>query len=55
MKSILGSWAVIALTWLAGCVPSLNPVYEEDQLVFDANLQGVWKHAGSQDRWELTR
>jgi hypothetical protein len=29
MKSKLGCWALIALTLLAGCVPSLNPVYKE--------------------------
>jgi len=37
----------LLLTWVltlvvAGCVPSLNPLYTEKDLVFDAALVGVW-------------
>jgi hypothetical protein len=55
MKTKLGGWALAALTLLAGCVPSLNPVYLDDQLVFDANVLGVWEQPKSQNTWEFTK
>lgn len=55
MKTTLGCWALAALALLAGCVPSLNPVYTEGQLVFDPNVVGVWVEAKSKNRWEFTK
>lgn len=55
MKTKLCGWALVALTLLVGCVPSLNPVYLDEQLVFDPNVLGVWDHTKSQNRWEFTK
>lgn len=46
-------YVLVVLALLAGCVPSLNPIYTEDQLVFDPNVLGVWTQ--SNDRWEFAR
>ncbi len=32
-----------ALMVLAGCIPSLHPLYEDDQLVYSPDLIGTWK------------
>jgi hypothetical protein len=55
MKTNVSFWAVMALTLMAGCIPSLNPVYTEEQLVFDANLTGVWQQQKSQNKWEFSK
>jgi hypothetical protein len=42
---------VVALA-LAGCVPSLNPLYRPEDLTFDAALVGVWvEKPDSEERW----
>jgi hypothetical protein len=46
---------VAALILLAGCVPSLNPVYTDQQLVFDPNVLGAWVQANAQNTWEFTK
>ncbi|QDU74613.1 hypothetical protein Pan97_16240 [Bremerella volcania] len=55
MKTKLRCWALVALTLLAGYIPSLNPVYTDQQLVFDANVLGTWVQANGQDTWEFTK
>ena len=45
------SWilpAALALL-LTGCIPSLNPFYEEDDLIFGAGLVGVWVEPDSEE------
>jgi hypothetical protein len=42
MKKLLV--VLLALLPLAGCVPSLNPLYLDSDLVFDPALIGVWTH-----------
>ena len=51
----LRCWSLIALTLFAGCVPSLNPVYEEKNLVFDPAILGVWTQPGTKARWEFVK
>ena len=34
---------VLASIVLAGCIPSLHPLYTDKDVVYDANLIGVWK------------
>jgi hypothetical protein len=51
----LGCWSLIALTLFAGCVPSLNPVYTEQNLVFDPAILGVWTQPGTKARWEFVK
>ena len=48
------SWALIALTILAGCIPTLNPVYTSDQLVNDSRLPGTWTSANGEETWEFS-
>jgi hypothetical protein len=44
--------AVIAVGLLiAGCVPSLNPVYRASDLVFDESIVGAWTQDGAQ--WDF--
>lgn len=51
----LSAWTLVILLALPGCVPSLNPVYREQDLVFDAALLGVWNQARSDNGWEFSR
>jgi hypothetical protein len=37
---------------LGGCVPSLHPLFTQNELVFDANLLGIWS-ADSNETWEF--
>ena len=46
---------LIALSWLVGCVPSLNPVATEDQWIFEPDVVGVWVQPKAGDRWEFTK
>ena len=42
--------------FLAGCVPSLNPLYTEKDLVFDPALLGVWSEKeNSTDGWTFRK
>jgi hypothetical protein len=38
---------------LGGCVPSLHPLFTENELVYDANLVGIWSPADSNETWEF--
>jgi len=54
MKSAIG---LTLVGWLlAGCVPSLNPLYLEENLVFEPELLGVWaEKPGDKERWTFER
>ncbi|OQA01074.1 MAG: hypothetical protein BWY69_01492 [Planctomycetes bacterium ADurb.Bin401] len=39
---------------LTGCVPSLHPLFTEDEKVFDANLAGIWS-TDSNEIWEFRK
>ena len=54
MKTKLGCWTLFVLL-LGGCVPSLNPVFTEKDLVFDASVLGVWIQPNAQTQWQITR
>ena len=44
------------LLFLAGCVPSLNPLYTEKDLIFDEALLGVWSEKeNSNDGWTFRK
>ena len=38
---------------LGGCVPSLHPLFTENELIFDANLVGIWSSTDSNETWEF--
>lgn len=46
-------WAIIGLMTLTGCIPSLNPVYRQEDLIFDSSLLGIWTQAGQKAKWEF--
>jgi hypothetical protein len=50
-----GYWALAILMALPGCVPSLNPVYRDEDLVFDPAFIGVWTQSKSENKWEFSR
>lgn len=53
MKSKLQVAAFYFLTiLLAGCVPSLHPLFTENEKIFDANLTGIWS-TDSNEIWEF--
>jgi hypothetical protein len=48
--------AVLVLSLLlAGCVPSLHPLYTEKDLVYDAALLGVWVDDEGRTSWTVKR
>jgi hypothetical protein len=51
------TWPIIALlaVAIAGCLPSLNPVYRPENLVFDPSVIGVWKQPKSTETWKFTK
>lgn len=55
MKNIIKLVTLSFLLMFASCVPSLNPLYTEQDLIFDAALLGVWTDKNSKETWELTK
>ena len=47
--------ACLALALLAGCVPSLHPLYTEKDLVFDPTLVGTWVQKDGKDTWQFEK
>ena len=55
-RFILQILGLAAPLLLAACIPSVNPLYTPDTIVFRAELVGVWKDkAESDDSWNFTR
>lgn len=54
-KKVLRCWSLIAVIAFVGCVPSLNPVYRPEDLVFDSTVVGTWVQAGEKARWEFAK
>ena len=45
-------WVMGAISlWLTGCVPSLQPLYTDKDVVFDRTLLGTWSQTNREDRW----
>jgi hypothetical protein len=55
MKRKLSLCVVFAAVLFVGCIPSLNQVYTDEQVVFDEDLVGVFVDPKSQHRWEFTK
>lgn len=55
MNAKLFSWGLAALIVIGGCIPSLNPVYRPEDLVFDESALGVWTQQDGKGRWEFTK
>ncbi|HKQ40447.1 MAG TPA: hypothetical protein VJ063_20420 [Verrucomicrobiae bacterium] len=43
--------AVLLLTIVTGCVPSLNPIYTDKDLIFDPALLGKWGSDDPHEKW----
>lgn len=41
--------------FLFGCIPSLNPLYTNDDLVTDDNLIGEWCENQSKETWTIEK
>jgi hypothetical protein len=50
-STIIGMLAVV----LVGCVPTLNPVYTQRDLIYDAALLGFWRQRESTATWNFTK
>ena len=50
-----GFWMLAVLTLIAGCIPSLNPVYTDETLTFEPALLGVWKQPAAKARWDFAK
>lgn len=47
---------VLSALMLAGCVPSLNPLYTAEDLVFEPKLVGIWaEKEDSEERWTFEK
>ncbi|HBG78068.1 MAG TPA: hypothetical protein DDW84_04355 [Phycisphaerales bacterium] len=54
MKTTLKKIAFYTLAiLLGGCVPSLHPLFTDEEIIFDANLVGVWSEPNSKNFWEF--
>ena len=54
MKNIIKFALIVLLLILTGCVPSLNPLYTGDDIIFDAALLGVWFDSDETESWVFT-
>jgi hypothetical protein len=54
MKNI-SKFAILGfLLILTSCVPSLNPLYTDADLIFDETLLGVWTDPDATESWDFT-
>lgn len=44
-----------SLLLIVGCLPSLNSVYTEDDLVFEPDIVGFWKLENSPQTWDFKK
>ena len=46
---------LVLLVFMIGCLPSLNPVYTEKQVVFEPAVIGQWKQENSNVVWDFRK
>lgn len=46
---------LLAVAVVAGCVPTMQPVYTEQDLVFDPAIVGFWRQKDSVATWDFTQ
>ena len=54
MKNIIKFALIVLLLILTSCVQSLNPLYTDDDIIFDAALLGVWIDSEATESWVFT-
>jgi hypothetical protein len=55
MNAKYRGFLLVGLLSVAGCIPSLNPLYRPENLVFDPAVIGVWKQPKSNETWQFTK
>jgi hypothetical protein len=55
MRTTLVIAALALAVLLAGCVPSLHPLFTEKDLVYDPVLVGTWAKEEGEDRWAFQK
>jgi hypothetical protein len=45
----------LAMAIAAGCVPTLQPVYTEQDVVFEPAMLGAWRQQDSTATWKFTQ
>ena len=52
MRSQAWKYGIVALALSAGCIPlSLNPIYDDDTLVYESRMEGRWLEEGETNHW----
>jgi hypothetical protein len=47
------TWCMVGLLLFSGCVPTLNAIYTDKDLVFDPSVVGVWSQRNSSETWSF--
>lgn len=55
MKRLTALSAIVMALQIAGCVPSLHPLYTAEDVVFDTALLGEWSKPGSEETFAFTK
>jgi len=53
-KKSLAVFALVSL-FLVGCIPSLHPLYTENELVFEPSLLGIWTEEDGRTSYEFIK
>jgi hypothetical protein len=49
------AWLLAGMLLLSGCIPSLNPIYTEKDIIFNEKVVGIWSSGESTETWDLQR
>ena len=52
-RNLVYSAALLGAT--AGCLPSLNPVYTDEDIIFDDATIGLWKKSDGSESWNFAK
>ena len=55
MKTSTKFISLLAFALLLGCLPTVNPVYTENDLIFDEAILGVWNQDGGGSSWVFSK
>jgi hypothetical protein len=55
MRAIKLMVALGLVAFMAGCVPSLHPLFTEEDLVYDPALVGTWAEKEGEDIWTFRK
>lgn len=55
MKTSSKLISLLAIALLLGCLPTVNPVYTEKDLIFDEAILGVWNQDSGASSWDFSK